>query len=391
VRIVHVVPTYVPAYRYGGPIFAVHGLCNALSERGHDLRVFTTDIDGAGRSGVPTGVPVKIDKVSVTYFPVRLPQICWAPGLGHAIRETISNADIVHIHSVFLWPTWVTVRTAEHFRVPYIISPRGMLVKELIKHRLTLAKRVWLALVEKHNVERAAVIHATSQLEADELARFNWRLPRVAVIPNGVADLKLHASIEPAADIRDIIARQPLVLFFGRISWKKGLDRLLHAFACTKHGKLAIVGTDDEGLMRELENIAASLNIADRVSFLRRTVLDTDKEHIFAAAKVFVLPSYSENFGNTVVEAMQRGIPVVVTPEVGAAELVRETGAGIVTVGDPQPLATAIDRLLCEPVLARAMGEAGRRHVESRYGWAIIAERMEELYRETIALRHRHA
>ena len=92
-----------------------------------------------------------------------------------------------------------------------------------------------------------------------------------------------------------------------------------------------------------------------------------------------MLPSYSENFGNTVVEAMRRGVPVVVSPEVGAAEIVRDSGAGLVVAGEPEPLSSAIRLLIGDLNLARSMGDAGRRHA-ARFTWDHIAMQMEELY-----------
>ena len=126
-------------------------------------------------------------------------------------------------------------------------------------------------------------------------------------------------------DVKAIVAEQPLVLFLGRLSWKKGLDRLLRAFASHAAGKLAIVGTDDEGLAPQLVKLAEDLRIATGFVSCRALLSDREKEHLFAAARLFVLSSYSENFGNTVLEAMRRGVPVVVTPEVGAAEIVQES------------------------------------------------------------------
>jgi glycosyltransferase involved in cell wall biosynthesis len=93
-----------------------------------------------------------------------------------------------------------------------------------------------------------------------------------------------------------------------------------------------------------------------------------------------VLSSYSENFGNTVLEAMQRGLPVVVTPEVGAAMIVRDARGGIVVQGDPKPLGDTINRLLNDPTLARGMGESGRRYVLENCAWTRIAAQMEALY-----------
>src|SRR5262249_27445420 len=155
----------------------------------------------------------------------------------------------------------------------------------------------------------------------------------------------------------------------------------------TKVGTLAIVGTDDERLAPRLSKLGADLRIADRVRILPRTILGSEKELLFAAARVFVLTSYSENFGNTVLEAMRRRVPVVVTPEVGAAGIVRESGGGTVVAGDPEPLGAAIRRLTTDLDLARSMGEAGRRHTTAHYSWHRIAAQMEALY-ESLSSKH---
>ena len=203
----------------------------------------------------------------------------------------------------------------------------------------------------------------------------------LVIIPNGIdEEVVVCSSDNVSMDVREIAEEQPLVLFLGRISWKKGLDRLLNAFAATDFGRLAVVGPDDENLAPRLARLAGDLRITDRVRFLPRTVLGRDKNFLYRCAKVFVLPSYSENFGNSILEAMQHGVPVVVTPEVGAADIVRQSGAGFVVAGDREPLGGAIRRLLEDASLARVMGEAGQRHVTAHYGWSAIAGQMEELY-----------
>jgi len=379
-RILHVIPSYLPAVRYGGPIFATHGLCKAMAARGHEVQVFTTNIDGPRNSPMPIGVPVNLESVRVRYFSCPLlRRLYWAPALGRALESEIGTFDVVHLHSVFLWPTWAAARAAHKAGVPYVLSPRGMLVRDLIGRRSWLAKSTWIQIIERSNVGRAAAVHLTSQLEAAELQRFGWRLPRLAVIPNGVEEPPACDG-QIATDVEAIAAERPLVLFLGRLSWKKGLDRLLRAFARTKDGNLAIVGTDDEGIAPRLVKLAGDLRIADRVRILPRTIIGSDKERLFAAAQVFVLTSYSENFGNTALEAMRRRVPVVVTPEVGAAEIVRESGGGLVVPGDPIPLGAAICRLTSDLELARSMGETGQRHALAHYSWTSIAARMEDFY-----------
>jgi len=395
-RILHVVPTYLPATRYGGPIVAVHSLCRALAARGHAVEVFTTSIDGPNDTAVPYDRPVMLDGVKIRYFASRrLRRLSYAPALMQSLHDEITGADVVHLHSAFLWPTWRAARLSHKRRIPYVVSPRGMLVKTLIARRNRLIKSAWIALIERSNLKRAAAIHATSAIEAEAIQKFGWRLPRIAVVPNGVDVIEQGARQEtrqetrhetrqaaPAADIAALAAQQPLVLFFGRLAQVKGLDRLLRAFARTRRGTLAIVGNDYEGLAADLSDMARQLQIDGRVRIIPRTITEAEKECMFAAARVFVLPSYSESFGNVVLEAMQRGLPVIVTPEVGAAEVVKESGGGIVAGGDTPSLGAAIERLTDDAATSAAMGEAGRRHVNERYGWPSVAARMEALYGE---------
>jgi len=166
-RILHVVPSYLPAMRYGGPIFAVHGLCRALASRGHEVQVFTTNIDGPGISPTPIGTSVDLDGIKIRYFFCPLVR-----RLGRALHHSIGELDVVHLHSVFLWPTWAAARAARNAGVPYVLSPRGMLVKDLIARRSRFAKSAWIHLIERSNVERAAALHLTSPLEGAELETF---------------------------------------------------------------------------------------------------------------------------------------------------------------------------------------------------------------------------
>jgi glycosyltransferase involved in cell wall biosynthesis len=187
-RILQVIPTYLPATRYGGPIVGVHALARALIARGHDVEVVTTNVNGAGASPVPLGTRVEIDSVPVRYFASPwLERLCFAPAMASVLRAEMSQFDIAHLHSVFLWPTYAAVGAAQAAKVPYVVSPRGMLVGDLIRRRNRLVKSAWIALFERSNLECGAAIHATSRTEAAELDRFRWRLPPVTVIPNGVA------------------------------------------------------------------------------------------------------------------------------------------------------------------------------------------------------------
>src|SRR5260221_290838 len=297
-RVLHVVPTYLPATRYGGPIFAVHGLCKALAGRGHEVEVFTTNVDGKGVSDVALDAAVELDGVRIRYFASTIRRIYFSPEMRKALRARVREFDIVHAHSVFLWPTASAAHAAQLANVPYIVSPRGMLVPELIQRKSRLSKMAWISLVERRNFKHACAVHFPSERELEDCGRLSVAVPRAAVVPNGI-DIPMVRS-----ETRD----PSLVLSLGRINWRKGLDRLIDAVVRLEGARLIIAGGDDEGY-------AAKLPRHDRVTFVGE-VAGEEKERLLATAAMLVLPSISENFGNAVLEAMAQATPVVVTPGV---------------------------------------------------------------------------
>ncbi len=380
-RLLHVVPTYLPAWRHGGPILAVHGLCKALAARGHEVTVLTTHVHGDSTLDVTLEKPVEIDGVRVRYYPVLPPRRLYvSPGLGREARDLAGGCDAVHLHSVFLWPTSATARAAERADVPYVLSPRGMLVPELLRARGRWRKLAWMLLAERRTLERAAALHATSDLEAEEAARLDLPLPPVLVIPNGIDPEPWDGDVDSLSPpVRAVLAAGPFALFLGRLSWKKGLDRLIPALAHAPGIALAVAGNDEEGLTAGMERLARDSGMADRLAFLG-PVHGPDKAALLHRALALVLPSYSENFGNVVLEAWAAGRPVIVTPEVGLASAVLEMGAGRVVEGDPRRLGETLSELLANPATTEEMGRRGARAVAERFGWGAVAAQMEQVY-----------
>jgi glycosyltransferase involved in cell wall biosynthesis len=377
-RILIVVPTYYPAVRYGGPIRCVHGLAVALARRGHDVQVYTTAVDGDKNLDVPLDRPVDLDGVAVHYFPVPLlRRLYWAPAMGRRLRESLADFDIVHLHSVYLWPTFAAARAAAHVRVPYVMTPHGMLIRALIRAKSLWIKTAWINLVERKSLARAAALHITAELERTEIRAL--RLPEpgiVAAVPNGVDWPAQHLplSATPFAALTG-----PYALFLSRINWKKGLDRLITAWQWVPQLPLLIAGNDEDGYRAQLERLATSLGIADRVHFVG-SVDDEHKWALYERAELFLLPSYSENFGIVVAEAMLMGCPVLVTPDVGISELIEATGSGVVTGNEPTNLAARINELLADEPRRRELGRRGREAARRHLAWSEVVEQMEDLY-----------
>jgi len=346
--------------------------------RGHAVTVLTTDVHGEGRLDVPLGQPVDVDGVEVRYFPVRSRRLYFSPALGRAAREEMRRCNIVHLHSVFLWPTSAVARMAERAGVPYVVSPRGMLVPELMRRRGRWRKLAWMFFAERRTLERAATLHVTSELEAAEAGRLNLHLPPAFVVPNGVDPGPWDCDetmLSPS--VRAVLANGPFVLFLGRLSWKKGLERLLPAMAQAPGLCLAVAGNDEEGLTAALKRLAEDHGTVNRTVFLG-PVHGADKAALLHRTLALVLPSLSENFGNVVLEAWASGRPVVVTPEVGLAAAVRETGGGLVT--SAERIGETLRDLLADPAAADEMGRKGAATATERFGWDTLAAEMEAAY-----------
>jgi len=151
------------------------------------------------------------------------------------------------------------------------------------------------------------------------------------------------------------------------------------------HAKVVIAGADAGGHVDLLLADARRLGVADRVTILPRFIDGADKEALFGKAQVFAMTSLSENFGLAAFEAMRRGVPVLATPDVGMAEIVREITAGVVVDPSPAGIANGLNSLLADAGASLAMGEAGRAHVVAHYSWQAVARRMEDLYRSVLA------
>lgn len=306
-----------------------------------------------------------MDGVRVRYFPSQMRRLYVSLEMRTSLRR-IREFDIVHNHSVFLWPTMAAARAAYRQAVPYVISPRGMLVRDLIERKSGLLKKAWIGTFESRNFQRAAAIHFTSRRELEDAKATGIPVPKSFVVPNGV-------DIIPVPDVpRD--ART--VLYLGRINWKKGLDRLIDAMP--GDARLIIAGNDEESLIPKLRRRASARN----VEFIG-PVYGQQKWELLASAAMLALPSLSENFGNVIIEAMMMRTPVMVSPAVGLAGEVAAANAGVVT----EDFGVAILHLLNDPQGRESMGINGRALVETNFSWPTIAAQMEHEYQCLIGSR----
>jgi glycosyltransferase involved in cell wall biosynthesis len=254
-----------------------------------------------------------------------------------------------------------------------------MLDRKLVYRKSRLLKLAWLNLIEHRTLSMAAALHVTTALEAKEARQFHFSLPPFIEVPNGTDTGVVYEDSNISDHIRTAVVKGRYVLFLGRINWKKGLDRIIPAIARSPDIRFLIAGNDEEKYLRTVDALVNKHELRSRVDYVGY-VSGADKLYLLQSAVALVAPSYSENFGNVVIEAMARQCPVIVTPEVGLADVVKQSGSGLVTPGTPKHLADSIGRISGDLSLARSMGEAGAKTVSENFDWGTVGQLMASAY-----------
>ena len=382
-KVLHVIPSLDPAD--GGPSFALPLMAAGLRRAGIEVDVATTAtndeaalLDGGLANPVsPEGVTYFYFRRQTGFYKVSRPMTRW-------LDRNIQNYDLVHIHALFSYSSWTAANLAIKHRVPYVVRPLGVLNRWGMKNRRRLLKRISFRLIESRILKNAAAIHYTSSQERLEAEQADMKTPAV-VVPLGIDTSEFETAATaarfyqrfPTAEGRDVI------LFLSRIDKKKGLNILLNAFAKVQAAGpaslLVVAGEGEAEFVGMMTMLAEELGIGEQVlwtGFLG----GEEKASAFRAASVFVLPSYSENFGLVVAEAMTFGLPCVVSDQVGVAPDVEEFQAGFVVPCEDAPLSVALQQLLSNAELRARFGENAMRLARERFSIEAMSGSLVELY-----------
>jgi glycosyltransferase involved in cell wall biosynthesis len=355
---------------------------------GVEVDVATTDDDGPGRLDVPLGCPVSDEDVTYRYFPrqTRFYTVSWP--LTRWLWAHVGQYEVVEIHGLFSYATVAASRCASRAGVPYVVRPLGTLNRFGMERRRPLLKRWSYRLIERRLLARAARIHYTSEAERREAALVSAP-GRAAVIPHGI-ELEPFRRRPPGGWLRrraPHLADRTLILFLSRVDPKKGLDLLLPAFARVRSARpdaaLVVAGDGHPSFMNEVRDRAVRLGVSNDV-YWAGYLNAHEKVAALADADLFVLPSYSENFGLAAVEAMASRLPVVVSDQVAIHREIAEGGAGLVTPCEVPALATAMGTLVADPALRRRLGEGGGLLAESRFSADAMAAAVAAMYDEIV-------
>jgi glycosyltransferase involved in cell wall biosynthesis len=391
-KVLHVIPA-VASVR-GGPSHAIFDMVKALRSQGIDAEIATTNNAGSTVLDVPFNQRIDYEGVPVWFFP-QFPTpkqdnfsvgkdkaFIFSPDLTKWLWQHLHNYDLVEAHYLFSYASSCAGAIARIREVPYIVRTIGQLAPWALKQS-QLKKRLYTLLLERHNLNRAAAIHCTSAGEVEDVHRFGIETPTFT-LPLGVDQPEALPEAKQALHNRFGISHErPIVLFLSRIHPKKRPDLLLHAISqaiAQNHDcHLIFAGGGDVEYLNYLTNLVSSLGLVSRTSFAG-FVVGEDKALLLQGSDLFVLPSFAENFGVAVAEAMAAGLPVIVTPDVQISPEIAAEQAGLVVKGNVDEMAEAIARLLSSPNERHRLGKNGQQLVSRCYSWSAIAQNLTEVY-----------
>jgi glycosyltransferase involved in cell wall biosynthesis len=382
----------------GGPAPVCIEAAELMGRQGHEVRIVTSD----------RGLPPEYRRarspetafetswrpgVVVEAFPLDRPHFwgtSWA--MRRRLQTLIPEADILHIHALYLFHDWVAGAICRRWNKPYIVQPHGSL-DPFIYRRHRWRKTIIDIAFQNDMLRRAAGIHYTAADERD-LARPHARNPRGWVVPNGI-DLAAYDPLPPRSALRErypLIGDRKVILFFGRLNFKKGVDTTIAAFGAVARERddvFLLLAGPDGGLLQSAKEWVDAAGISDRVLFTGM-VTGEEKRIVLSGSDIFVLPSQSENFGIAVVEAAACGMPVVNSDRVNLWRDFHDAQAALVAPPEATAFAVHLRRLLDHPAETAAMARRGADFARASFTWDALAPRYEAMYREAIAFNSRH-
>jgi glycosyltransferase involved in cell wall biosynthesis len=361
-KIIHTLPSI--KNEASGPTYSVVRLCGCLLQQGSQVELLTLKSEDSQN--------LNYNKQFENGFgPKRLGD---SPEMKRylASQARLNQIELLHNHSLWMMPNVYPGFVARKHKIPYVVSPRGCFTEYAMSIGSRIKKIFW-PILQKPSLDSVSLFHATAETEYEDIRRLGFKQP-VAIIPNGI-DLPVIENVKKPDEGYTL-------LFLSRIHPNKGLDLLLKAWCAVQNEfpkwRLLIAGPDENNHLNDLKRMSNELGL-ERVHFIG-PIYGVDKWKLMASSDLFVLPSYSENFGMVVAESLAAGTPAIVLK--GAPwRMLEDNHAGWwVEIDLPSLIACFKKSMSLSKLELHFMGQKGRELMRSSFSWDLITKKMKITY-----------
>ena len=390
-KILHVIPSI--SADMGGPSQVALNLVKALNDLGEEAEILTTNY---GMGDIPTGdrqeyifdetLGLSVPVWFLPYDPPNLKEFIFSKAATTWMWKNLANYDILDHHYLFSYLPTCAAAIARWKKIPYTVRTMGQLTSWALAQGKA-KKQLYTTLFERKNLQKAAAVHCTANGEADDVKAFGITTPTVTLplgvnvpdeIPDAKQKLRQQYNLDPDT---------PIILFLSRLHYKKRPDLLLRSLSDLKAAGQTFfaifAGTGEPEYTDELTKLTEYFDLKDQVIF-PGLITGDDKECLLQGADIFALPSYSENFGIAVAEALVVGLPVVITRGIQISPDIEAAGGGKIIEDTQESLTEALLELLQNPEKRLAIGEKGKAFARTTYSWSAIAQQLATEYRNLI-------
>lgn len=362
-KVIHFIPSL--DRRTGGTAFYIQSLVAELGKQA-ELFVVTKKTDN----------PLEITNAKVIYIDLSLRKI---KSIKKNFQEIIDQIkpDIIHINVIWMLQCYVIHSVARLNKIKVVLSPHGM-TEPWILNRNKIKKKIALFLYQKRSLKSADRIHVTAESEKYNFLKLEYN-SSVKMIPNGI---RLEEF-----DLKKDWVKKKKILFLSRIHEKKGVEFLLEAIYRIKDiiadYEVIIAGEGEDVYVNKLKKLIADKGMANIIKFIGG-VYGVEKFKLYKEADLFVLPTYSENFGIVIAEAMASGTPVITTNGTPWYELNTLNCGCCIDVGVDALQDALTEFCAKDEEELEIMGRNSRKLIQSKYSSSIIGKKMYDLYKEVL-------
>jgi len=367
--------------KYGGPTASVPIQCRGLAKEGVDTTIYTYSESRPFEKGLQEdGVHVIEYDKPTSFFKKK-----FHIALKNLLKQE-DDADIYHYHGVWLPSNHWVASAARRKGKKYVFNPRGDLETYRINYNKwkKLKKMLIWHIYGKKDVQDANCIIATSRQELIAIRRLGITAP-IAIIPNGI-----EMNNYPQTIVHEEHEKK-VVLFLSRVNPIKGLELLIEAWgllpsALRDNWELHIAGNSDPAdYVHKLETQISSLNLSETVKLLGPITGDA-KMRKYMNSDLFILPTFNENFGNVVAEAMMCECPAITTNNAPWEVLVEDKCGWWIDLSVENIVKTLTDAMSLSDDERRELGKLSRQCIISHFSSESVAKKTKKLYEWILGL-----